>query len=250
MDLKSFNTILLLLWDESYVIEDEEIYCILQAACMLQFNAIKRLCESRIQDILNPSICLKIWKTTELLNISPLWLKAKCMALEDFSIIRDNIHIFELNLDDICLYLGHTYLNVKSELTVFQTAMNWWYENQELYNQEDCTKVILRLLNCVDFNKLTENEVKEMQSYPEISNNVDIISVLNCLVDFKANGINTGSNFSEEQIMYAKHLCNSKSRQKPEIPCLLLQKELSNTHSPNKKKYGEVEEKQVVIYGK
>lgn len=212
-----------MLWDHSYVMEDHELHTILEGACMLQFESVRKMCEDRIKAVLKPSICLKIWQTAEMLQISPLWLKAKSMALENFSDICQLKHIFELDLNEICGYLGHIYLNTQNEMLVFQMAMNWWYENQEVYSAEDATKVILRLLNCIDYSTLKDIDIKEMQTYPDISKNEDIQSVLNCVVDLTTNGINVGE-FPVKSLVYAIHLCNSKKRQRPELPSVLVQK--------------------------
>ncbi|CAG9770460.1 unnamed protein product [Ceutorhynchus assimilis] len=221
VDLKSFKTILSLLQDDRYIVDDKELHLILQVACMLQFSSIKQLCETRIMEILNPSICLPVWKTTESLDISPHWLKAKSMALEEFTNISDS-QISELGLDDVCKYLGNLYLNVKCEFAVFQKAMNWWYENQEHFKGQK-VDTILRLLNCIDFKTIQDNEVKEMQTYPDIANNEDIISILNCLVVLRANA--NVETFSEKHINFAKHFLNCESRKKPLIPCILFKGE-------------------------
>lgn len=212
-----------MLWDHSYVMDDHDLHTILEGACMLQFESVRKMCEDRIQAVLKPSICLKIWQTAEMLQISPLWLKAKSMALEDFSDICQSKHIFEFDLNEICGYLGHIYLNTPNEMLVFQTAMNWWYENQDIYSVENATNVILRLLNCIDYSSLRDIDIKEMQTYPDLSDNEDIQSVLNCVDDLKTNGINVGE-FPVESLIYAVHLCNSKMRRKPELACVLLQK--------------------------
>lgn len=210
-----------MLWDHSYVMEDQELHTILEGACMLQFQSVRKMCEDRITAVLKPSICLKIWQTAEMLQLSPLWLKAKSMALEEFSNICQLKHIFEFDLDEICGYLGNIYLNTQNEMLVFQTAMNWWYENQEVYSGEDASNVILRLLNCIDFS--TVIDIKEMQTFPDISENQFIQSVLNCVIDLKTNGINVGE-FPVRSLVYAIHLCNSKRRRNPELPSMLVQK--------------------------
>ncbi|XP_066156416.1 kelch-like protein 30 [Euwallacea fornicatus] len=238
--LTAFNTVLLLLCDNTHVIDDEELHIILETACMLQFESVKLMCESRIQQVLKPSICLNIWQTAEMLHLSPLYLKAKYMALGDFPHICDSHKIFYLTLKEICLYLGHIYLNAKNEMTVFQTAINWWYENQEHYAEECSTQVLLQLLNCLDFQKFKDTDIRDMQSYPDIADNEELQAILNCVIDLRSKGINVGPNFSEEQMSFAIHLCNSKARQVPEMPSLLLQRCIENmhtTHWPNGKEW-------------
>ncbi|KAG5868305.1 hypothetical protein JTB14_022788 [Gonioctena quinquepunctata] len=106
VDLKAMNIILTLLWDETFlnVIAFEDILTVLQAACMLQFINISHLCIERITQILNPKNCLKVWLLTEQLSIKPLYLKAKSMALEEFTLIRDTECLNELTLEQFLLH--------------------------------------------------------------------------------------------------------------------------------------------------
>lgn len=163
-----------------------------------------------------------MWKFTEMLSISPLWIQAKFLALEESYSVIEGPYIFELNLDQICSYLGQMYLNVKEEFAIFQAAMNWWYDNQHMYDEKGYFEVVLRLLNCIDFRQLTEFEIQEMLSFPNIVDNAQITAVLNGVLKLKHNKIIGDSVISGEHLMYAKHLCNSKSRRKPKVPGLLL----------------------------
>ncbi|XP_048523246.1 kelch-like protein 30 isoform X2 [Dendroctonus ponderosae] len=222
VDLETFQTMLVLLRDDAHLTDDMDIYAILKCACMLQFTAIKEKCVSLLQRILNSETCLMMWKFTEMLSISPLWIQAKFLALEESYTVIEGPYIFELNLDDICSYLGHVYLNIREEFNIFQAAMNWWYENQQKYEEKDQFGVVLRLLNCIDFRQLTEFEIQEMLSFPNIVDNVQITAVLNGVLKLKYNKIIENSSISGEHLIYAKHLCNSKGRRKSKVPGLLL----------------------------
>ncbi|XP_050296592.1 kelch-like protein 30 [Anthonomus grandis grandis] len=224
VDLKSFITIQTLIKDapKTLIIEEAEILCIMHAACILQFSAIRNLCIRRIEFLLKPSNCVNIWKSLELLGVSPLWLKAKCMALMNFDSIKDSNELLEFSIDEICSYLGNVYLYVQNEFSVFRIAMNWWHENQNAYIEEK-TKTLLRLINCINFKVLTSDEIGEMQSYSDILNNTDLVAILKLVGELLENHSVVEAKYSSDQLQYAKHLYNSHGRKLLEVPCILFQ---------------------------
>ncbi|XP_030752210.1 kelch-like protein 26 isoform X2 [Sitophilus oryzae] len=234
VDLKAFNLIMLILWEESDIVtlDLNETYLLLEAACMLQFNSIKQLCEERIMIVLSPSTSLRTWKTAELLDIIPLYLKAKCMALENFMEICESDSILELNLEELCQYLGHIYLNSHKEFIVFQTAMSWFYENQNQSENINPTKVVLKLLSCINFNALNVGEITEMKTYPNISENAEIQMILNCIINLRNNRCtDVVDEFDRDVVSTAVHLCGAKNRKISVKPCILLQS-MHPTHTP------------------
>ncbi|XP_060524199.1 kelch-like protein 40b isoform X2 [Cylas formicarius] len=220
VDLKSMNIILTLLWDGAYIIQNEDLLLVLQTSCMLQFTKIRKLCEDRILEILAPSNCLKIWILTERLDITPLYLKAKCMALEEFNEICDSDPILELSLKEICMYLGHINLRTDCEFRVFQTIMRWWYENCKAYELEK-NETIVKLLHCLNFKRLTDDNVREMKTYPDISTNSGVVDILNCFLSLRQ-----GLRVDEYPQASHKHACSlsqSKGRKSSDLPCLIFE---------------------------
>ncbi|KAF7268914.1 hypothetical protein GWI33_018015 [Rhynchophorus ferrugineus] len=203
VDLKSFNIILLLLWDETYIIDMNDIHLVLQAACMLQFNAIRIICEKRILEMMTPSVSLRIWKTTELLDISPLCLKAKYMALEEFPQIWETDSILELSLDEI-------------------SAMSWFYVNKGQYQDMGPTKILLKLLSCVNMKKCTRHDINEMMVFYDIRDNQDILEILDIVMRLNSSE-SLPCHVSENSLLLARQLRKSISRKKPIVPCLLLE---------------------------
>ncbi|KAF5277665.1 hypothetical protein FQA39_LY18446 [Lamprigera yunnana] len=61
IDLKAMNIILALLWDRTFLINEEDILSVLQVSCMLQFTEIKEMCLAKLNELLFPRNCLKIW---------------------------------------------------------------------------------------------------------------------------------------------------------------------------------------------
>ncbi|KAJ8951199.1 hypothetical protein NQ314_007700 [Rhamnusium bicolor] len=243
VDLRAMNIILTLLWDESYLIQNEDILIVLQAACMLQFVNIRNICLEQIIEMLSPKNCIKIWHVTEQLNIKPLFLNAKAMALEEFLEIKDTDCILELSLEEIYYYLGHIHLKTDNELSVFQTAMKWWYENNSQC-VENPMKNLLKLLSCVDYQSLLDNYLRETMTYPDIASNLEVTQILSCILQIK-NG-HSVADFSEVCQERARLLYNSKSRMSPVLPCILVN--FIQLEGKNKKAKVSKEQDYVVYY--
>lgn len=203
---------MILLWDETYLIDEQDILSVLQAACMLQFDKVRNSCLQRVNDILRLDNCIKIWVVTEELSLKPICSKAKLLALQEFMEIRDSESVLELNLEQILDYLGNIYLKTDSELTVFQTSMKWWYEHSE-YFMGNVTDLLLKLLSCVDFKNLDENSFNEIMVYPDISNNKIIIEILEVVRKLKKKDLLTEVTASIQE--KAQLLYDTKTRSSP-----------------------------------
>lgn len=240
------NTILTLLWDESYLIPNEDILSVLGTACMLQFMKIRNMCLEKITEMLHPKNCIKIWRKTEQLDIKPLFLKAKAMALDEFLEIKDTDCILEFSLKEICHYLGHINLKTDTELSVFQSAMVWWYENNQHYI-ENVRDVLIKLLSCIDFQNISDNYLKEIMVYPDIANNKEIIHILSCILLLK-NGKSI-DHIPEIYRQKANLLYKCRSRISPRFPCILVN--LLQFDGKNKKqKTSQEQQQQIIYYGK
>lgn len=183
VELNAFNNILILLMDETYFINEKDIFSVLQASCMLQFDKVKINCLDRVNEMLRLDNCIKIWLVTEPLSLKPLYLKAKLMALQEFVEVKDSDSLLEMTLEQILDYLGNIYLKCDNELTVFQTGMKWWYEHAVQFT--DKTTILLKILSCLNFKNLDDSSFKEIMLYPDISNDENILQILSTVRHIK-----------------------------------------------------------------
>lgn len=217
---------------------------VLETACMLQFVKVINMCVDKIQAILSPKNCFPVWEACEALDLHSLCLKAKSMALTEFAVIKDLDCLLRLSLRHLFVYLANIYLQCENEMLVFQTCMKWWYENSEKYVDRDRT--LFTLLACINFNSLSCHDIKEMQSYPDIADNENILGILNCIIDFKNQKI---LSYDENIINKAKVLNESRSRIYPEYPCFLVKK-FANPPKGKKRGLMSGDELYLIHYGK
>ncbi|XP_025828923.1 kelch repeat and BTB domain-containing protein 2, partial [Agrilus planipennis] len=233
VDSRSLKIILTLLWDSSFVINEEDILLVLEAACMLQFPNIKEICVTRIREILAPSNCIKVWFGTEKLDIEDLHLKAKYLSLVEFNEIKDMDCLIELHLKQLHLYLSDVNLQCRCEFDVFFVCMKWWYENclhSEKLLYENKTKNLLYLVSSLNYRALSDSDLREMLSYPDISENQDVKDLFMYFIALKN---------QEERYLLSElrnivaHLLNSVDRFQQKVPCFLAQN--ASDDLPNKK---------------
>ncbi|XP_050512600.1 uncharacterized protein LOC126888403 isoform X2 [Diabrotica virgifera virgifera] len=236
VDLKAINIILTLLWDPTIYIEDEDVLMVLHAACMLQFCEIRNMCLDKLIQILCVQNCLKIWIITEQLDIKPLFLKAKRLALAEFMMIKETDSINDLNLEQLIRYIGSLHLVTDSELTVFQTLMKWWYDHSKDHTSDD----FIKLLSCVNYKQLLPDHFREIRTYPDLAN-TEVEDILKCLYNI-LNNIPNGS-CSEKYVEVATRLSQSNDRKIDSVPCLLVLNSYDDV--PNKKRL--VENNQTVV---
>lgn len=247
VQLKGLNKILTFLSDERYIIDQDNVFLIVQTACMLQFVKIQTICIDKMIEMLSPKYCLNIWFTCATYDIQPLGLKAKSLALMEFHLVKDTPFLLELNLYQLYIYLANVNLKCDNEMHVFQTAMKWFYENSEHYS-EKMSETLLTLLHCVSFQGILCSDIREMLTYPDICGNTEITSILNCVIDLKNKAV---LNYSEDVISKATILLGSKRRKYRQLPCFLVdQLFLKNEKPASRKKSRFVQEFTVVYYGK
>ncbi|XP_044260352.1 kelch-like protein 20 [Tribolium madens] len=215
VDPEALTIIIKLIWDREYVIEENIILSVVQAACMLQFLEIKNICIERITSMLCVNNCLKIWCYTEALDLPEVSLKAKLLSLLEFKSVKDSRYFLELDLNELINYAGSVHLHTTSEFEIFESIMKW-YCNVEEENFE----MLLKLLHCLDFNALKIDEVREIVANPKINKHETLPEILNCVISLKKDP--NFVNFNTECINHAKCLLKSKSRNLHGYPCILL----------------------------
>ncbi|XP_022921282.1 kelch-like protein 6 isoform X2 [Onthophagus taurus] len=219
VDLNSFNIILKTLWDESYLINDEDLLTVLQTASMLQFNHIKSNCIEKITELLSPINCLTIWQITEQLDIKPLNLKAKAMSLVEFEIIKDLDCLLELNINQLFKYLSNTKLRTINEFHVFECCMKWFYENnkkEKLCENFDKNRIFKIFMACIDFKTISDGFITEMLLYPDLNN--EIVCLLGDILKIKDSNLKE-IDYDDESLRFFN---NCKQRESFYSPCLVI----------------------------
>lgn len=246
VQLKALNIILTLLWDERYFVPPDDLLLVVQTACMLQFVQIQNMCIDKIQEMLSPKNCLNIWQTCETLDLQPLNLKAKSLALMEYQLVKDSPYLLGMSLQQLYIYLANVNLKCENEMSVFETCLKWWYENSENYS-ESTLQTLLTLLHCVNFRAVSCSDIREMQSYPDVCDNAEIISILTCMIDLKTNVV---LNYSEDVVSKARLLLETKNRMYQEYPCFLVQNISDENRKHKKIKLSVKEDMPLVHYGK
>lgn len=189
---------------------------------MLQFNRIRVVCIERITTILSIKNCFKVWHVAESLDLKPLYLKAKLLSLTEFNQIKDTDYILNLNLKQLRDYFGNIYLCVKNEIDVFTICMKWWYENSSnetsIINQYDKDKLFYYILTLIDFNGLSNKDIKEIMMYPDINTNDEITRVLNNILKIRCCDFNN----DKSTLLKEFALLNCRQRIKNNFPCVLI----------------------------
>lgn len=178
-----------LFWDERYVINSNELLLVLQAACMLLFLKIQKICVDKIVNEMNTRNCFEIWQVCEFLNIKPLYVKAKARALSEFSTIAQEDFIYQLDLQWFSRYVGNRNLECQNEMEVFQCCMRWFYENCTEREEDEKEDILFVLLGCLDFNTLSVQDLEEMKAYPDVLVYSSVADTINCMIDLKKNEI-------------------------------------------------------------
>lgn len=191
---------------------------------MLQFLKIKETVVDMLDNRLSPKNCIEIWLVTELFDIDDLPLKAKSMALLEFDQIKDTDAIYSLTLKQLFRYLANTQLQCKSEMDVFQAGMKWFYENVgrgPKEPNEEYYAAALHVLHCVDFNNITESDLSEMITYPDIGNQPRIVKIIQGILCMRQKH----TSCKIESCKVDNWLSNSRSRTLKKMPCILYEKE-------------------------
>lgn len=77
----------------------------------------------KVTELLSLKNCLKMWHISEALDLKPLYLKAKNLALMESCYVKDTDYLLELNIKELHAYLANIFLCTRSELDVFVTCM-------------------------------------------------------------------------------------------------------------------------------
>lgn len=190
---------------------------VLEAACMLQFVRVKKMCTDKIVNEMNNRNCFEIWRTCEFLDIKPLYAKAKAKALTEFSTIAQDDYIYQLDLQWFTRYVANTNLECKNEMEVFQCCMRWFYENCVECESKD--EILFVLLGCLNFKALSVQDLQEMKAYPDIIAYSNVNDTIDCLIDLKENAI---LHYHDSVVSRARIYMESKNRRVRHCLCFMV----------------------------
>ncbi|XP_063307148.1 kelch-like protein 38 [Pelobates fuscus] len=124
IDSDIFNLIILYVYTGEILITLENVYCLIEAASMLQYNTLLQACSKYLQDQMNPQNCLSMVRLADIFSCKDLKKKARDMALQCFPEVGISEDLKELCAQELLDYLGDDDLCGEEE-QVFETLMAW-----------------------------------------------------------------------------------------------------------------------------
>ncbi|KAL3278157.1 hypothetical protein HHI36_013500 [Cryptolaemus montrouzieri] len=222
---QAMQDLIRLLTNELSIDECPDIFAVLAACNMFLFEGLKSAIILQLEEKLLPSNCLRIWFECENLQIYPLATKAKSICLRDFREVKQNSTISQLNLSELCTYLGHTNLHCDNELSVFQTAMSWFRNHSD--EEQDVVLTLIKLLACIDFKHAAMSEILEIKSCSDLQNFPEILLILDGIIKLRSGdklveNENNGNHLYNECCQIAQSFMQSKRRYFPKNPYFLM----------------------------
>ena len=109
------------------VIDLEDIQNLLVAANMLQVSSLKNFCSNYLQNRLDVSNCIGIYKLADMYNCMELEKHSKIYLLENFCEIfqSKNDEFVNLECEDLCQFLANEDLKIESEMQILAVALQW-----------------------------------------------------------------------------------------------------------------------------
>ncbi|XP_042211801.1 kelch-like protein 24 [Homarus americanus] len=248
----------------SYVIPSGSVLVLLQTASMLQFINVQRACEQQVLTTLSCDSCLEVYYVTSTLGFSHIATAALTIAVWQFSEIRKKPLFLQLSLSELVEYISHPALNPGpgGEWTVWEALASWVEENEIERGGH-----LLQLLLCLDFHTLTVEDISNMLFYSIISDNNEVVQVLNGLKKFKMDNVcskdpTSSKKFtvdSEDNIKkegneqqedeeqkeareIVEKIMKQSKRKLPQVPCVVGFRQSQSQQKKKKAKYSDDEE--------
>ncbi|XP_063221248.1 kelch-like protein 40 [Bacillus rossius redtenbacheri] len=169
--------------NEVDVLKSANVLSVLQAACMLQFEAVKRSCIDLIMSKwLAVDSCLQIVHTALQLDLCELHSKALALALWEFSQVKRTTSFIQLSIADLEVYLQADGLNVRhGEFEVFDAGISWVEEAVE-----ERAQFLMHVIQCVRFVEVLGDDVQTMLLYPLVTEDAEVVQLLECICNMKS----------------------------------------------------------------
>ncbi|XP_068220265.1 kelch-like protein 30 [Palaemon carinicauda] len=155
---------------------------LLQTAAMLQFTDIQLACEKEVFGSLSCESCLEIYSVTSSLGLLNIAKSARTIAVWNFRKIISTPKYLQLSLEALIEYLSDPSLftGPNGEWTVWE-AINSWIEEDE----EERAVHIKDLMACLDFKCLRIDDISNMLFYNVISENDELVQILEGIQKYK-----------------------------------------------------------------
>lgn len=211
--------------DAHHQIPDNELISVLKNAFIFQFDKVVDQLIKMAKTKITPSYSFLIMK--EELPFDDLNMRAKFKALISFQESRTSDYLLQLNLRQICEYLGSVFLKCNNELDVFETAMLWYSFNSIDTEADD----ILKLLLCLNYNNIDVTNLTKIMVSEHVSESGAAQDLIKCIISIKSGDSLKEGTFKTEVFDMAKKMVNSsKNRRSTTSLCVVLDSvELNNT---------------------
>ncbi|XP_076040270.1 kelch-like protein 38 isoform X2 [Oratosquilla oratoria] len=209
----------------------ENVLSLLQTSAMLQFPRVQKECETFITASISVDLCLEVYHTTHALGLLHIAQPALLFALWRFNDVVQSNCFLQLSIEEVTHYLSDEALNAgkEGEWKVWE-AIDKWIEHDELERTEHLKK----LITCLDFHRLTVNDISNILFYPVVSAQSEIVQLLEyvqrlkrtvkCIKDL--NSVLEDPETEDEDVVKSIRKdaikCLSKpSRKLPFLPCVV-----------------------------
>ena len=133
---ESFKFILDYVYSGKVTITEKNVQCLLEAANMFQIWPLRDASVVFLAERLCISNCLGIMQLADALACTPLMLKARTFALENFTEVQRNEEFLQLHKKDLIAFMEDDHLNAAKEEMVYHAVMNWYHANPEARKDE------------------------------------------------------------------------------------------------------------------
>ncbi|XP_053323393.1 kelch-like protein 38 [Spea bombifrons] len=124
VDPETLRQIILYVYTGEILITQENVFHLIEAASMFQYEKILQACSKFLQDQLTPQNCLSVIRLSEFFSCENLKKNARDMAFRCFSEVSISEDLKELYAQELLDYLGDDDLCGEEE-QVFEALMTW-----------------------------------------------------------------------------------------------------------------------------
>ncbi|KAJ8896473.1 hypothetical protein PR048_001817 [Dryococelus australis] len=200
------------------ILRSANVLSVLQASCMLQFEAVKRSCIDLIMNKwLCVDSCLQIIHTAQKLDLHDLHNKAIALALWEFSQVKKTSSFFHLSILDLEAYLQDDGLNVRhGEFEVFDAGITWVEDDVG-----ERAQFLMRVIQCVRFDDVESHDIQTMLLYPLVTENVEVVQLLKCICDVKSTASKDCQSISDDcnlSVRFEDDSLLERSKDSAELP--------------------------------
>lgn len=194
--------------------DSNEVLSILKTADKYLLTAVQNKCAETLERLVSVDSVLEVWQIAERLNLKRLLVKARYLAVTEFETVRKTGGFVRLDSAYLFRFLANTSLLCDNEMNVFEAGMHWLVGNpEESFDKEE---VIYMLLTCLDYCKLSDSDIMEIQNNNFIKKSQNLYAVLQYVVDARKKNISYV--YATDVIDKANILLNSKQRAKDGFP--------------------------------